>query len=510
VSTAILPQHPMSWPVRISLLFTWPRVLTALAALVAAAAAMYSGMSTDGGTHLQVVLPLIAAVAIAFAVLAFTRFGWFVLLVLGIRSCVDAFKMSGASAGNTANNTATARGADPSTILAVLFLLSAGLWLAAQYAKNGKLTGSKLRTALVMFFAAGAISVLGSTVPTVSAMAALRILAVVLMYVVLEQVMVDRAAVRKVLIACYASMVIPLGYTMYGFLSGHPQADYKGSFTRITGPMTQSTTFARYLGFMIIFGFALLPTLHRRARIAMYGVLSLSTVFLMLTLTRGAMISTLLGVVLVAIIQKRTKVIAGLIVAALLGLIVVPGLASRLSEVGTTRAVGGAPTGNTLAWRINYWTQILPLANSNPINGIGLDRTQYQTVDAKQPHNDFIRAYVETGILGLATYILVLVRLVGTGRTALRRAPPGTRDAAIAVGFLACAIAFIVESAAANVISSVVCLWYLVAFAAAASAVARFNAPRDVTDHPTSVPSTPTPALAHPSTAPAQSASSNS
>jgi hypothetical protein len=51
--------------------------------------------------------------------------------------------------------------------------------------------------------------------------------------------------------------------------------------------------------------------------------------------------------------------------------------------------------------------------------------------------------------------------------------PPGSLDRGVAVGFLGCAVAFIAVSLAANVLSNVVLLWYLFAFAAAASFVAR-------------------------------------
>lgn len=451
------------------------RLLTVLAAVIAAGAAAYSGMATLGGDHVQIYLPLIAVLALGLLVLALTRFSAFVYVVLGVRSSVDLFRLSGASAGSTANNSAASRGLDPSTILGVLFLLAAGLWLCAQYAKAGRLPGSPLRLALVTFFAAGLPSILGSAVPLVSTMAALRILSVVMMYVVLEQLMASREGIRTVLLTCYVSMIFPLGYTAYGFLTGHPASDFKGDFTRITGPFTQSTTFARYLCFMIIFGVAILPSLTRRARIAMTCTLGVSSLFLLLTLTRGAIIGTVLGVLVVAIAQRRYKVIVGFVIVAMAALIAVPGLSGRLSEVGSQKAVGGAPTGNTLAWRLNYWTEILPLADRNPVTGIGLDMTQYKTDAAKQPHNDFIRAYVESGLLGLVAYVGVLWALVLTGVRAVRRTASGTMDSGIAVGFLACAIAFVVESAAANVISSVVCLWYLLAFAAAANAVLKLN-----------------------------------
>jgi putative inorganic carbon (hco3(-)) transporter len=120
---------------------------------------------------------------------------------------------------------------------------------------------------------------------------------------------------------------------------------------------------------------------------------------------------------------------------------------------------------------------VLPLANSSPVTGIGLTSTQFATDEAKQPHNDFVRAYVETGLIGLGAYLAVLVALVALGLRAVRVSPPGTLDRGVAVGFLGCAVAFVAVSLAANVLSNVVLLWYLFAFAAAASFVARQQPP---------------------------------
>lgn len=468
--------------------------LTMLGAVLAAAAAAATGLSATSGSKTLLFLPIVVVIALGLGALALTRFSAFVYLVLGVRSAVDLFRLSGSSAGNTATNSVAAKGADPSTILAVLFLLAAFVWLSAQYFKNGRVNGSWLRTTLVLFVTASMLSAAGSAEPKVSLIEGLRILAIVMMYLVLEQLIVDRATLRRTLVACYVSLLFPLGYTLYGFLSGHPAADYKGGFTRIAGPFAQSTIYARYLGFMIIFGVALIPVLNKRARLAMIALVGLSTVFLLLTLTRGAIITTALGVLIVAVAQRRQKLVVGFVVAAIVALLVMPGLSARLSEVDAQRAAGGGPTGNTLAWRISYWTEVLPLANKNPVTGIGLDMTQYNTNAAKQPHNDFIRAYVETGLIGLATYVLFLCALVNTAIRAVRRAPPRSPDAAIAIGFLACSIAFVVESAAANVISSVVCLWYLMAFAAAGNAVARLNptsdpvAPSGATTAPLALP----------------------
>jgi O-antigen ligase len=319
------------------------------------------------------------------------------------------------------------------------------------------------------------VSALGADDLTASLLEALRILTVVAMFVVLEQMMDGRMA-RRVLLASYLSLALALAYTLVVSALGHPPAEDKGSFLRISGPFTQSTTFGRYLMFLLIFGVAAYRYLPGRHRAALAALLVPSAGLLLLTNTRSAIIAAVIGLIVVAVVQRSARLIAMLCVVAVAGVALLPAVADRFAELGQQQAVGGGPTGNTLAWRLRYWGQVVTLADRNPVTGIGPNMTQRGTDEAKKPHNDFLRAYVETGVLGLLAYLAMVLLLVRTGVHAVRRAPPDSLARGVAVGFLGCAVAFVAVSAVSNVLSNVVTLWYLVAFAALATAVVRGEA----------------------------------
>jgi O-antigen ligase len=452
------------------------RILVLLASTAVVAGAVVSGMSIGGQDKRLVVLPIAAVVAVALGVLALTRFASFVLLLLVLRSSIDLFKLSGSSAGNTATNTAVARGIDPSSIMALLFLLAAVLWLLAQYSHGRRMKGSALRTALLVFTASGAVSVIEAGSRQAAALETTRILSVAMMFIILEQLITSRAMLVRTITAAYASLVFPLLYTLWGLVLGTPASEVKGSFTRLTGPFSQSNTFARYLAFMIVFGVAVYPGLSKRLKLVMLGVLGLSSLFMVLTLTRGALIASVVAIIVIAVIQRRVALIAAFAASTLVALLLVPQLGARFTDLGASQQLPGGPeTGNSLAWRLNYWTEVLPLANRDPVTGIGLNMTQYETDAAKQPHNDFIRAYVETGVVGLGAYLAMHFFLLRTGVVALGRAARGTFEHRVATGALGCAICFLLSSMAANVMSNVVSLWYLVTFVACAAYVARLD-----------------------------------
>jgi O-antigen/teichoic acid export membrane protein/O-antigen ligase len=464
-------------------------------ALVVTAAALVSGLAVGGGDKTLVVLPLAAVGGLVLAVFALTRFTGFILLLLGARSSLDALQLSGPSAGTTTGNTVVSHGLDPSSLVGVLFLLAAMLWLAGRYSSGMNIKASRAALWLMAFWLAGVVSILASQHPQASALESLRIMSVAMMFVVLEQIITSREMMVRVLVAAYVSLLIPLGYTLFGLLSGHPASEEKSGFVRLIGTFIQSNDYARYLAFMIVFGVAIYPRLQGRLKAAMAALLIVSGVVLVLTLTLGAIIGTAIGILLVAVLQRRRSLVVGFVVTVVLVSLASPALASRFSSVSSSAPSAiGQPSGNSLAWRLSYWSQVLPLANSNPVTGIGLNSTQYETSNAKQPHNDFLRAYVETGVVGLVIYIAMLGALIGTCRRAVRRAARGTLENAVGVGALACCVCFLLESLAANVITNVVDLWYLVAFVAAAGFVARSGGNSQLAGIPAPAEARPAPA----------------
>ena len=204
-----------------------------------------------------------------------------------------------------------------------------------------------------------------------------------------------------------------------------------------------------------------------------------SVVCLYHTYTRSAWVAAVIGLVAVAWIGRRKILGLALVVSVVVGLIAVPTIRQRFADLasvaGGTTVNAQGNTSNSLAWRFDYWGQVLPLALQNPVTGIGLKMSAFMTDQAKEPHNDFLRALVETGIVGGLAYFFLLTSMVMVARQALKKSGPGF-DRSIAVGFAGCVIAFVLISIVSNVITEVIVLWYYVAFAAAAYAVTKFPA----------------------------------
>jgi len=179
-------------------------------------------------------------------------------------------------------------------------------------------------------------------------------------------------------------------------------------------------------------------------------------------------------------------VLVGVIVVASCGLLLVPQVSARFSDVAEEEsATTSAP--NSVNWRFAQWTSVLPFFVSNPVTGVGLAKVPTLATSEAQTHNDFVRVLVETGVLGFLAYLAVLAAILALGRRAVIVAPRASFDRAVAAGFFGCGVAFLAVSVVANVISNVVTLWYFFVFAAAASGVVRRNTPLRSGDPPASL-----------------------
>lgn len=413
----------------------------------------------EQGWRASAIFAGVGVVVVTLAVLAVARFEYFVLVVLALRSSVDW------THGERNPGDITSSGG-PATALALVFLFAGVVWLVTQRGGRTARPFPPLAWAVMALMTASLLSVLGASRPSASLAEAARTVAAGAMLVVLSQLVRDRATARRVVTACIASTVVPLTVGMVHAANGLTPNVF--GLARLRATFVHPNAYGFYLTLMLLMGLALLPHVSARVRLLLVPLLAVALGSLVLTYSRGGWIALLVGLLVLAVLQSR-RLVGGLLVALVALPLLVPTVGARVTELGEERTLRGT-AGNSLVWRLDYWGETLALAGSNPLTGIGLKMTEYETVGQEPPHNDFVRMYVEAGVLGLAAYLALLAALIGAARKALRGTRAGP-DRGIAVGFAACVPAFIVFSTGSNVVGGIVVLWYFFAFAAAALAV---------------------------------------
>lgn len=406
----------------------------------------------------QVVMLVVGAVgAVALAYLAMTRISAFVLTLLAIRSSLDVTNMQ--DSGGVSGLAATA--------VSLLLIFTVVMWVAAQH-RDGNSPLSPLGLAGITLASACVISVVGSFDPVETLTEAARVTSAVAMLVILTALLTSADDVRRLLRIVYLSMTVPLGFAVLQATVGGGSSNTSG-VSRIVGTFVHPNAFGAYLAVLLVAGVALLRATTGRERLVLQLLLIAGFGALLLTFSRGSWLATVVGLVTVAFVQRRPTVL--LMMAGALGAgAMVPAVWTRLADLGEARSLAGTE-GNSLIWRIDYWRQLLQLADQNPATGVGLNMSQFLTVEGNLPHNDFVRMYVEAGWIGLLALVGLLVVLAATGYRAARQARTDD-ELAVAAGFSGALTVVVVIMLGGNVISAVVLLWYFFALAASASYVA--------------------------------------
>lgn len=434
---------------------------TAAMAVVGAAAVTATSMAfvTDGSTVALVAPVGLIAGGIALA-LAMARFEAFVLALLVARTSLDALKF-----GHSGSPL------EPAALLGMLFLGAAAVWLATQWVAEGRVRCSPLGWAAICFAGAGLVGVLVAPSYWPALVEWTRLASVCVMVLVAERLGSRPAFRRHLVVAVFAAAVVPLVVASYQTWSGTGLLQI-GGFGRARGTFTHPNPLAAFLALLVVLAFAHVVHLRRPGPRA-WAVLGLvaTAAGLYMTYTRAAWLAALVGVLVVAMTRSR-RLVGTVLVTLLLLLALVPGVATRFSDLGDDTTSRGEPS-NSLTWRAEYWGEALTLAADSPVTGIGLKQVAARAAEGKQPHNDFLRAYVEMGVFGLAAYLYFTWQLLATAARAVRRTRGTTGpDRALAVGFAGTAAGYVLMCLVANLMSQVVVGLYVMGIAGTGAALA--------------------------------------
>jgi O-antigen ligase len=431
-----------------------PRLAVAGACSGAAVALTALAVLRDWGP-VALVAPIGLFVAAGLVALAMLRFEMFLLALLVTRTSLDAVG-SGSSL-------------DPAALLGMLFLGASVVWLLAQWREAGRVELSPLGWAAVVFAGAGLLGVLVSPLFWTALVEWTRLASVCVMVLVVERAAVRPRFRRQAIAAVAVAAIVPLAVSAWQLWSGAGLFD-AGGFSRARGTFTHSNPLAAFLALLVVMSCA--QVLHLRAprpRLWAACVLVVTGAGLFATYTRAAWLAAVLGVTVVAAARGR-RWLAGVVVIMLVLLVTIPGVASRFADLTEESTARGEP-GNSLTWRAEYWSEALSL-QASPITGIGLKQVAAQSPEGKQPHNDFLRAYVEMGLIGLAAYLWLLWQVLATCVRAVRATRDGpAENRAMAVGAAGAAAGYVLMSLVANLMTQVVVGLYFATFVAIAAAL---------------------------------------
>ncbi|MGK2955529.1 MAG: O-antigen ligase family protein [Solirubrobacterales bacterium] len=413
-------------------------VLACVGSLLAAVAA--AGMSSID--PLILVLAGSVPVAVALSLIAVSRFEVFVWILIAIRPSLDLL-----GAGELS----------PGAMAAAMFLVVGSLWLIVQYRFGDSFPLSRTTWWLGAFAGAALLSAFTSELRSQSSTAVLEILSGIVMFLVLEQLLAEKPARVKVLLAVVlASAIVPVLVGLVQIAGGGADDG------RISGPFPHPSPYGTFLVPVILVVSALATTARGSRRIVLLVALIPLGLTLTYTFHRAGWISLVVGVLYLGLRRSRWIVIS-LVVIAGFAVVAVPSVSDRLSDLGGSEewVPEGVPE-NSWQWRLQYWEYLIPLGAESPFTGIGPQVVVATEEEAREPHNVFVQVWVEFGAFGLVT-ILGAGLAFSAALRARRRAAVTDWDDAVAVAAIAVALAFLAQALSENLLNQTAAWWLLAA-----------------------------------------------
>jgi len=226
-------------------------------------------------------------------------------------------------------------------------------------------------------------------------------------------------------------------------------ADERGP-GRLNGPLGETANM--YGGYLILnIGIALGLFLQARSGPGRFGsaaAVVLLGIPLLYTYSRTSFVAIMAAALFFGIVKDRRLLVVALIVALLTPAIAPDSIWNRISSISGV-ATGSEPSSWTS--RMWAWQQAGGKALSeNPLLGFGLASIKLGMVD-----NEYVRVLVDTGILGLALFLWVLLGLLLKASFLVSRLPAQTFERGYAAGYWISFVAMMIHAVGATSYTSI-------------------------------------------------------
>jgi O-antigen ligase len=266
-----------------------------------------------------------------------------------------------------------------------------------------------------VFLGLTALSLLVSIERTGSLIELVRLLSIVMMFGAAYCLVNNNKDLSLLIKAVISSALIPALLAIYQFATGTGiTLAEEGIYNRSYGTFSHPNILAFYL--LVPLSLCLLVFLisnKRKTSILWQGFLALTFFLAMVsTYTRGAWMGFLLVVSVLGLVRYRVfLVIAGIILVV--AYFTAEPVQNRLNEITRINPYG------SIQWRFDLWQDSFGYGLNRPILGYGAGaadevilKNRGERFGSVQPHNDYLKIFLEEGLLGLIAYVLLIISLL--------------------------------------------------------------------------------------------------
>jgi len=266
---------------------------------------------------------------------------------------------------------------------------------------------------------------------------------------------------KKFILLAIASSVLPL---LVGFWQFFTQTGFQLSFedipNRIFGTFAHPNPFAYFLVLITV-----LLTLKIREESkspkkllgSVYFALVITAIFL--TYTRGAWLTLVFALAILALFYSRFLLFLGGALFALIYLLFAP-VQNRVN------ALFYQSSSNSVNWRMEMWLDGVDIAKKNPLNGTGIGTSQTALskirgpyMGSLEPHNDFLKTAIEGGLFLAFGYFFLFANLLIRFWKNFRQKRFSSQVKFINLSFFAITFSLLIASFFDNILSATALQW---------------------------------------------------
>lgn len=404
-------------------------VAAAVASGLAAMAVVAIGVRLASGDPRALSVAMVPPTAVICLVLGLRQMETFVVTLVVVRSSIEIFTLP--EVGRLGPSVGAPPPIDPAGVANLAIAALGAIWLLIAWRDGRLLRPCATSWALVALAAAAALSTFSAVSPSATAVASVKVISVVTAILVIEQlVRSDPDVVTRLARAVLWSAVVPILVAAQQLVTGASAVVEAGLEDRVRATFLHPNSFGTWAVIVLLVAAHRWSIETRAGRIGI-AVLATSLGFLLIMSgARGPWIALLVGALVYS--ARRVRSLGVLVGVATVGFVVLAGpISSRFGDLSVDR-YEDAPD-NSLAWRFEYWDQLLGLDHS-PLTGFGLGGveelpaavTGFRDIYVgRAPHNSYLQVWLETGMIGTVALVALVVTIVLGLVRSYGRAPLG-------------------------------------------------------------------------------------
>lgn len=341
--------------------------------------------------------------------------------------------------------------------LLAIFAVAAGLYYLLKSHKYKRLP---IKWSWILFLIVSFSTIIFSFNKASSLAECARLLSIFSIYFLGYLLIENKKDLSRLLRAIVISVIVPVVFAVYQYITqAGISLPFEGIYNRIYGTFAHPNLFAYYLllPISILLFVAIKTNLRKSSNALMVAFLPVLLILLVLTYTRGAWLAFLIILAVFGLFKYRSILIIGGIAIAI-AYFMVPSIHDRVINLV-------ANPYSSVSWRIELWKDSIGYIKGNESFGYGVGTAKElilnkrgESFGSSDPHNDYLKIALESGLVGLGAYLLLISNLFLKLLTSYRR-QIDDKFKTLTLLIISLATAFYIMSFADNIIRNTALMW---------------------------------------------------